>query len=116
VRRGDGLELAVALGGLEEQLRQGARVVLLDASREALGDLLEGPRVAVGVGEGRAAEVRAALRVDAVDAALAGLEVPDLADLDAAGDQVVPGGDDVVDRRCSRCPRRTGSTPASRAG
>ena len=31
------------------------------------------------------------------DAALARLDVPDVADLDAAADQVVTGGDDVVD-------------------
>ena len=97
MRRGDGLERAVALGRLEQQLGQSARVVHLDAARESLGDLLQDPRVAVGVRERGAAEVRAALRVEARDAALAGLDVPDLADLDAAGDQVVTGGDDVVD-------------------
>ena len=99
--------------------------MLLHAAGESLGDLLQDPRVAVGIRERCSAEVRAALRVEAGDAALAGLDVPDLADLDAAADQVVAGGDDVVDdeeqalQRAGLivvCPARTGSRPASRAG
>src|SRR5215204_498724 len=67
------------------------------AARESLGDLLQGPRVAVGIGERCSAEVRAALWVDARHGALARFVVPDLADVDAAADQVVTGRLDVLD-------------------
>src|SRR4051794_19113656 len=66
-------------------------------ARETLGDFLQRPGVAVGIGEGCPAEIRAALRVDARHLPRAGFGVPDLAHLDAAADQLVAGGFDVVD-------------------
>ena len=53
--------------------------------------------MAVGVREGRVADVRAALRVAARLRGLARRGVPDLADVDAAADQLGAGGLDVVD-------------------
>src|SRR6478672_5584032 len=55
-------------------------------------DLLEHPAVAVGVAERRSREVRAPRRVKA-----RGPRLLHLADLDAAADEVVPGGIDVAD-------------------
>src|SRR3954470_14151935 len=88
---------AVGAGRLARQLARGGGVGAFDASGQPLGDLLELPLVAVGVREERAAGVGAPLGIDARHPALAGLEVPDLADVDAAADQVVAGGHDVVD-------------------
>ena len=61
VLRGDGLEGAVVLGGLGQQLGQRGGVGALDAAGQPLADLLELPLVAVRVREDRAGEVRAAL-------------------------------------------------------
>src|SRR5689334_10201330 len=55
-------------------------------------DLLELPGVAIRVAERRAREVRAAWRVEA-----RGLHLLDLTDLDAAIDEIVSGGVDVLD-------------------
>src|SRR3954465_5360372 len=60
-------------------------------------DLLQLPRVAVGIRERRAAEVRAAVRVEAGDNALARLDVPDLLGVHAPPAQAVAGDLDVVD-------------------
>ena len=77
----------------------------LHAARESLRDLLQDPYIAVGVRERCSAEVGAALRIEAGNAALARFEVPDLADFDAAADQVLAGGLDVVDDEEQARPR-----------
>src|SRR3954447_22409690 len=97
VLRGDGLVGAVAERRLEQALGPRGGVRNLDAAWEPLGDLLEVPRVAVGIRELRPGEVGAALRVAPGDDALARLDVPDLADVGAAADQVLTRGLDVVD-------------------
>src|SRR3954447_5542741 len=52
------------------------------AAGQPLSDLLQLPLIAVRVGEGRAAEVRAVFRVPACDRALVRVEMPHSADLD----------------------------------
>jgi hypothetical protein len=84
-------------GGLKQELCEIRHVHRSHPPREPLLDLLQAPAVAVGIGERCPAEVRAALRVGAAPA-LAGFVVPDLADVDAAADQVVAGRFDVLDR------------------
>src|SRR3954470_24456800 len=88
---------AVGAGRLARQLARGGGVGAFDASGQSVGDLLELPLVAVGVREERAAGVGAALRIDAGDSALAAFDVPDLADVGTAADQILAGGHDVVD-------------------
>src|SRR3954454_20679754 len=66
------------------------------AAGQPLGDLLQLPLVAVRVGEGRAAKVRAVFRVPACDRALVRVEMPDCADLDTPVDQILAGNVDVV--------------------
>src|SRR5690348_999740 len=105
--------LVLAMGGggaakrcCEIALRAEARVAF-DASRQAGGDLLEQPAIAVGIPERGEGAVAAALRIRAVHALaseqilLVGADmhvagaVKGFADLDAAGDQIVAGGFDV---------------------
>src|SRR5438034_3348355 len=99
VRRGGRLEDAVTLGGLVQQLRQSRDVPQPDPAGEALRDLLQQPAVAVRIGERREAAIRLALRIRArlVPAGAQAAPVPDLADVRAVADQVVPGGLDVID-------------------
>jgi hypothetical protein len=97
VRGRDRFKGAVVLGRLEQELGPRSGIAQLDATRKPLGDLLQDPRVAVWIRERRSAEIGAALRVEACNAALAGFDVPDLAHLGAPADQVFPGGLDVLD-------------------
>src|SRR5438046_3180837 len=62
VRRSGRLERAVALGRLVQQLRELGGVLLLHPARQAVGDLLQLPLVAVGVREDRPAGVGVAVR------------------------------------------------------
>src|SRR3954454_17948199 len=67
------------------------------APRQPLRDLLQQPDVAVGIREGRVAQIRAALGVGAGLLGLPGCGVPDLADLDAVTQLLLTGRDDIVD-------------------
>src|SRR3954462_5650682 len=70
--------------------------VLPLAPREPGGDLLEQPAVAVGVAERRVGEVRAPGQVGEPRGLRLLLH---LADVDAAADEIFPGGIDVLDRQ-----------------
>ena len=70
-------------------------------------DLLQQPAVAIRVAERRVREVRPPWRVGA-----RGPPVLHLADVDAAADEIVPGGVDVLDRQEQPAgPRRAAMTP-----
>ena len=69
----------------------------LDPSRDGLGDFLKNPSVSVGVRERRQADIRAALRIAARLGGLPRHAMHDLADLDAAVDELRAGRLDVLD-------------------
>ncbi len=92
-----GLEGAVMQRRLGQQLGQRRGVGALHAAWQPVGDLLQHPLVAVGSGERRPVEVRLALGVEARRPLPCRIEVQDLADLDAAADQIAAGGLDVLD-------------------
>jgi len=95
-RRGPLLADAEALGRRAVHGRPIGRGRWSHAAGQPLGDLLQLPLVAVRVGEGRAAEVRAVFRVPASDRALVRVEMPDCADLNTPVDQILAGNVDVV--------------------
>src|SRR4051812_31360760 len=78
-----------------------------DPAGNALGDLLEDPRVAVRVGERRLADVRATLRIAPGLGLSTRCSVEDVADLDAATPDLGVGGLDVVDDQQQTLQRRT---------
>jgi hypothetical protein len=68
-----------------------------DSSGDALGDFLQHPQVAVRVGEGGLADVRAAVGIAAGFGGLPRERVRDLAHVDTAVDEFRAGRLDVVD-------------------
>ena len=99
VRRGDRLERAVAFGRFVQEPCERGDVHHSSPRPGAARDLLQQPAVAVGIAERCEGAVRAAVGVGAGLASLGSeaAPVPDLADVDAASDQLVPGGVHVID-------------------